>query len=529
MIAQWKLDLIDWPTTATIYKYNNIIELTNKSKVLVICQICKQPNLNTTITSMRLRAIQKIKGQTKYYPICKSCQQSRTWVENENFRQNQSITISATMKKIWQDEQYYKNQSEKHKITTTEKWKDDQYRKKVSSSVIKAHKTKVGYTAKAVSAMRKETKKRITKIKNKYITDKTYKAKISNSIKKWRQKPEIVEKFKQLHANPEYRKKLSEASKQLWTDQTYANKILINQKSKLEDHLADILDDLNVKCKRQHIIGHWPFDFMIPHSPKNILIEVHGDYWHGTKVDYNRSQDKAKATYIEKYFNNDYNLHVLWEHEFLTPQRIIDKIGLILGIHKLPFIDFKFSDCVIKETTAKDTNLLFSKYHYIASGGRSGLNIGILYKDDIVACAKFCNPTRTESAIKQNLTSQHLLELTRFVIHPSYQKKNFASWILGKAIKTIKTLKPNIKALLTFADITYGHVGTIYKASNWIHDGTIAPDYFYVDQNGYIMHKRTMWGHAKKMCMSESEYCDTYGYLKKWGKEKHRYIIWLNN
>lgn len=88
-------------------------------------------------------------------------------------------------------------------------------------------------------------------------------------------------------------------------------------------------------------------------------------------------------------------------------------------------------------------------------------------------------------------------------------------------------LKKNPKCLLTFADATYGHVGTIYKAANWKLDGIIDPDYFYIDNNGYVMHKRTLWGHAKKMNMSESEYCGKYGYIKKYGKEKYRYLRYL--
>jgi hypothetical protein len=67
-------------------------------------------------------------------------------------------------------------------------------------------------------------------------------------------------------------------------------------------------------------------------------------------------------------------------------------------------------------------------------------------------------------------------------------------------------------------------LGTIYKASNWILDGEVAPDYWYADDSGYICHKKTLWNKAKQMGMTESEYCEKYDYMKVLGNKKFRYI-----
>jgi len=81
--------------------------------------------------------------------------------------------------------------------------------------------------------------------------------------------------------------------------------------------------------------------------------------------------------------------------------------------------------------------------------------------------------------------------------------------------------------LVSFADTTFNHVGTIYKASNWRLDGEVAPDYWYKDNDGYMCHKKTLWNKASKMCMTESEYCAKYGFVKIRGEKKFRYIYEL--
>ena len=82
--------------------------------------------------------------------------------------------------------------------------------------------------------------------------------------------------------------------------------------------------------------------------------------------------------------------------------------------------------------------------------------------------------------------------------------------------------------MVSFADTTHNHYGTIYKASNWKLNGEVAPDYWYIDKDKYVCHKKTLWNHAKKMSMSESEYCVKHGYSKILGNKKFRFIFNLN-
>lgn len=61
-------------------------------------------------------------------------------------------------------------------------------------------------------------------------------------------------------------------------------------------------------------------------------------------------------------------------------------------------------------------------------------------------------------------------ELARLWLADSVPK-NAETWLIAKAVKYIKTNFPRVKTLVSYADPSVGHSGTIYKAANWSYDG----------------------------------------------------------
>lgn len=49
--------------------------------------------------------------------------------------------------------------------------------------------------------------------------------------------------------------------------------------------------------------------------------------------------------------------------------------------------------------------------------------------------------------------------------------KNAETWLIGKSVRWIKREYPDVKNLVSYADPSAGHRGTIYKAANWKEDG----------------------------------------------------------
>ena len=68
--------------------------------------------------------------------------------------------------------------------------------------------------------------------------------------------------------------------------------------------------------------------------------------------------------------------------------------------------------------------------------------------------------------------------------------KNTESWFISRCLKMLKKDKPAIKAVLSFADMTEGHKGTIYQATNAYRLGTTGRATFYLDESGRLRHPR---------------------------------------
>lgn len=139
---------------------------------------------------------------------------------------------------------------------------------------------------------------------------------------------------------------------------------------------------------------------------------------------------------------------------------------------------------------------------------------------------KFTPPIRKESATSMNLTQSQVLELDRFCIHPQYQQKNFASWMIARCTKLAFAEYESMEVITSYADSTFGHFGTIYKASNWVELHTVRADYHYVNQEGFVIHKKTLYDHASRNGHTETDYANTNGYVKVFGKEKTKFAVY---
>ena len=61
-------------------------------------------------------------------------------------------------------------------------------------------------------------------------------------------------------------------------------------------------------------------------------------------------------------------------------------------------------------------------------------------------------------------------ELARLYIMDS-EPFNSETWFMARAIKFVRSNHPTVKALVSYADPSHGHSGTIYRAANWQQDG----------------------------------------------------------
>jgi len=325
-------------------------------------------------------------------------------------------------------------------------------------------------------------------------------------------------------AKPEVRKRISLSSKSSWLDDIYRNRMAevraaqSGHPSRIQDMLYALLDDLHInyfKEGQNTRIGYFVFDCIVP--SKGLLIECQGDYWHSSPEA--KQRDKTKFTYIARYFP-EYEIMYVWEHEFYCKDRVLDRLKLKLGL-SVETINFDFCQLDVREANIIEVREFLDLYHYIGKG-RGGKAFGVYLGNQMIACAVFSPPLRQNTAGQFGLVDGEVRELSRLCIHPLYHKKNFASWFIKRILKQI-----DCKLVVAYADTTVGHQGTIYKAANFQLHHTVPADYWYVDINGYVMHKRTLYGKAKSLNMTEREFAEEKKYSKKYGGEKLCYTYRL--
>lgn len=175
---------------------------------------------------------------------------------------------------------------------------------------------------------------------------------------------------------------------------------------------------------------------------KNIGFEYDGLYWHSDK--FRNSNYHIEKT---KFFDNKgIRIVHIFSDEWLNKQEIVkDKIQSILGIQKEKIYARK---CEIKEIPSKERNIFLEKNH-IQGADKASISYGLLYKNELVAILSLSKP-RIALGQKPNNNSG-LYELSRFA-----GKLGFT--IVGgfsKLLKNILKLHPEIKKIITYADIRW--------------------------------------------------------------------------
>lgn len=131
--------------------------------------------------------------------------------------------------------------------------------------------------------------------------------------------------------------------------------------------------------------------------------------------------------------------------------------------------------------------------HHYSHGCHNGpMTWGLFSGEELIGVCAFATPG--SEAVRASLFGKehkdHVTELHRLVIVDD-TPKNTESWFISRALKGLKTEKPNIWAVISFADSSEGHVGTIYQATNALYLGTTTNGArFYRDETGRLRHPR---------------------------------------
>lgn len=134
--------------------------------------------------------------------------------------------------------------------------------------------------------------------------------------------------------------------------------------------------------------------------------------------------------------------------------------------------------------------------HYSKSLARGCDKVFVLYDNiGIKGIAMFGVPVGRNCEKVYAGGAGKLIELKRFVLAPNAEK-NLASYFMAKCIKYIKS-NYKIHSILSYADPNFGHIGTIYKASNFKYFGTQRFQNRVLRYNKKNYHKRIVYQDTK--------------------------------
>jgi len=134
------------------------------------------------------------------------------------------------------------------------------------------------------------------------------------------------------------------------------------------------------------------------------------------------------------------------------------------------------------------------EHHYSRSCHPNPITFGIVTEGGIEAVICYSVPGSQATrlalwAAGAPYTADAVWELSRMVRIPgksTCQLSQFLAW----SLREFGRLRPEVVAVLTYADQTEGHSGAIYKAANFIQIGTTKARYFYRDADGRLRHPR---------------------------------------
>jgi len=132
--------------------------------------------------------------------------------------------------------------------------------------------------------------------------------------------------------------------------------------------------------------------------------------------------------------------------------------------------EFKVELCERKEI--RD---FIEKWHYShnINGLKSNYCFKLIYEDKIIGACIFGLIAMGNVWQKYAEKKEDLIELRRLCCIDE-TPKNTESYFIGKCLKYLKQ-NTNIKKVISYADLTYGHVGIIYQATNFDLIGQTTP------------------------------------------------------
>jgi hypothetical protein len=181
-------------------------------------------------------------------------------------------------------------------------------------------------------------------------------------------------------------------------------------------------------------------------------------------------------------------------------------------------------DCVVKKIPKRAAEPLVAEYHYTGGMGNAPIPVGLTHQpsNELLGVVVFHAPIseHVRASIFGEGNEDKVIELHRMAIRP-IAPHNTGSWLISRALDVLEVHKPHYKAVVSFADTTEGHDGTVYQAANADYYGMSGKAIYYEDSEGVLRAPRQNGENISKSDAKKS------GWSIVERDAKHRYVFWL--
>jgi hypothetical protein len=203
-----------------------------------------------------------------------------------------------------------------------------------------------------------------------------------------------------------------------------------------------------------------------------------------------------------------------------------------LFLDNLEYENQKVSDMRISKVSVSFAREYISTYHYTHTMPDSTMFcFAGFYGDSLAGIIVFGmgSGKNQYTAIIPTIKNGEYIELTRLWSPDGMPKNTESKLIMG----SISQLPKSIKLIISFADPSRNHVGTIYQATNFYYCGMSNGGKVLVTNDGIEKHPRLLgiykMRHPEYVNLSNEELMNKYGWAYKVSSPKHRYVMLRGN
>ena len=176
---------------------------------------------------------------------------------------------------------------------------------------------------------------------------------------------------------------------------------------------------------------------------------------------------------------------------------------------------------VTKVPTAACHDLILN-VHYAHRLPSISYAYGLFDGDEMIGCCTFGTPA--SSTLLRGVCGDKykgiVKELNRLVLR--HNRKNEASFLIGRSL----ALLPKPLIIVSYADTSQGHKGTVYKATNFFYTG-LSSKFRDPKVKGLEHQHHATYGHGMTNLQLSEKFGDRLYFVER--PRKHRYVIFVGN